>query len=765
MNTKELENFIKGNNVNEISDWLRKGYKTLIFSPLCLANEPSVSVQIKGLFLDFDPDVQSKFKLAINQAISEWTIDNDGACVIDGLAILAAYVRSTSTIDLLRSILESEHLKAASKDEYENTTETILSVLSGFAPSEKIINIFRSLLFSEFDHQFAAQLFIGLCKCEPDRYTDFLPRFLNLTDKNPEFYDINSIILDFKEIVSEYRISKFFKDLDSKSQEKLQKLLEFSGFNFLYDTQKTLRFDSYERLQGFRKYISELKSKEEIIRAALSFIRKELSAQFAAIYLISKEGYFCRAGFDGINSKGEKINPNWYPEEKYAIGDGFIGYAGEPTGKRKFGTSQFLDYTNLPVLPPKSQGLYSEAIGSLYSGIARPLDGSNRTYGVLTVINKINVETNELLPFLRFSTNEFYQLSEICNYVMNSLFALRTAQKDKFHYELAKSLVECKPKEDKAVYKQVVQDLISPGTNFRACVLRIRDKSNSFNVVERSIVGNNFELRKDNGLDPGVGIPGNTAEKLTPTRILINENNISEFNENIDWVKFNKFTSYYCLPLFSKGKAVGTLSLYSGYSGDNFKYIYDYSSSKEFLASISTLLATFIQNADQDKVFDKAIRCIDHVVNDELEPIRKSLAQISIKSEVMRDIKHRLHSAQSTLGSTNKSMRSCIAENNELGRRVGGSIYVGNLSYAVTQEELVSTFAEYGSVKSVQLPTDRETGRLRGFAFVEMGSDADPEKAIAELNGSEWMGRSLRVNKAKPREDNRGGSSRQRKAG
>lgn len=85
------------------------------------------------------------------------------------------------------------------------------------------------------------------------------------------------------------------------------------------------------------------------------------------------------------------------------------------------------------------------------------------------------------------------------------------------------------------------------------------------------------------------------------------------------------------------------------------------------------------------------------------------------------------------------------------------SIYVGNLSFDVTQADLTNTFAEYGTVKSVKLPIDRETGRMRGFAFVEMGSDAEEDKAIAELDGAEWMGRNLKVNKAKPREDSRGG--------
>ncbi|NHC36056.1 RNA recognition motif domain-containing protein [Scytonema millei] len=81
------------------------------------------------------------------------------------------------------------------------------------------------------------------------------------------------------------------------------------------------------------------------------------------------------------------------------------------------------------------------------------------------------------------------------------------------------------------------------------------------------------------------------------------------------------------------------------------------------------------------------------------------------------------------------------------------SIYVGNLSYEVTQEDLSAAFAEYGSVKRVQLPTDRETGRMRGFAFVEMDTDTEETAAIDALDGAEWMGRNLKVNKAKPRED------------
>jgi RNA recognition motif-containing protein len=88
------------------------------------------------------------------------------------------------------------------------------------------------------------------------------------------------------------------------------------------------------------------------------------------------------------------------------------------------------------------------------------------------------------------------------------------------------------------------------------------------------------------------------------------------------------------------------------------------------------------------------------------------------------------------------------------------AIYIGNLSYEVTNEDLNNVFAEYGTVSRVHIPTDRETGRPRGFAFVELASDAEETSAIEALDGAEWMGRDLRVNKAKEKEtQKKGGSS------
>jgi len=88
------------------------------------------------------------------------------------------------------------------------------------------------------------------------------------------------------------------------------------------------------------------------------------------------------------------------------------------------------------------------------------------------------------------------------------------------------------------------------------------------------------------------------------------------------------------------------------------------------------------------------------------------------------------------------------------------SIYIGNLPHQVTDEDVSRVFAEYGTVKRVQLPTDRETGRPRGFGFVEMETEEEEGSAIEALDGAEWMGRELKVNKARPRENRGQGGAR-----
>ncbi|MEZ5742024.1 MAG: RNA-binding protein [Burkholderiaceae bacterium] len=88
---------------------------------------------------------------------------------------------------------------------------------------------------------------------------------------------------------------------------------------------------------------------------------------------------------------------------------------------------------------------------------------------------------------------------------------------------------------------------------------------------------------------------------------------------------------------------------------------------------------------------------------------------------------------------------------------MGKKLYVGNLSYATTRDELEQMFASHGTVTSAQLITDRETGNSKGFGFVEMGSEKEAQSAIADLNGMNVGGRKLIVNEARPPEPRTGG--------
>jgi RNA recognition motif-containing protein len=84
---------------------------------------------------------------------------------------------------------------------------------------------------------------------------------------------------------------------------------------------------------------------------------------------------------------------------------------------------------------------------------------------------------------------------------------------------------------------------------------------------------------------------------------------------------------------------------------------------------------------------------------------------------------------------------------------MGSKLYVGNLSYSVTGSDLEQMFAQHGAVRSAEIISDRDTGRSKGFGFVQMGSDEEAQAAITALNGQQHDGRNLTVNEAKPREE------------
>jgi cold-inducible RNA-binding protein len=94
---------------------------------------------------------------------------------------------------------------------------------------------------------------------------------------------------------------------------------------------------------------------------------------------------------------------------------------------------------------------------------------------------------------------------------------------------------------------------------------------------------------------------------------------------------------------------------------------------------------------------------------------------------------------------------------------MGNKLYIGNLPFTVTNETLSEVFSDCGTVQSARIIVDRESGRSKGFGFVEMSTDAEAQACIGKYNGSDWDGRAMTVNEAKPmapRDNNRGGGNR-----
>jgi hypothetical protein len=164
-------------------------------------------------------------------------------------------------------------------------------------------------------------------------------------------------------------------------------------------------------------------------------------------------------------------------------------------------------------------------------------------------------------------------------------------------------------------------------------------------------------------------------------------------------------------------------------------------------------------------VFTKPFRLEDvgHVLADLIDAheIQPALAAVSVREHGITR-KHGVGQARDV--ESPRWTRSTVFQR---GMHMAKKLYVGNLPYAVTDSDLKGLFAQHGVVQSVQIIFDRDTGRSKGFGFVEFASEREAQAAIDAMNGKEVEGRKLTVNEARPREDRRGqhGASRHAAAG
>ena len=348
-------------------------------------------------------------------------------------------------------------------------------------------------------------------------------------------------------------------------------------------------------------------SKRELIQNALEIVCERLEAQTAAVFLFSKRGVLERAGLCGFDRDGQRLSDNWFKEESYEVGESFTGMA----AGSKYGRIQYTDNLSSHKLKVKNREGYISKLGSLNDAIAIPLNGRNKTYGVLRVLNKVETDgTGKVIPSrASFTKDDVKLLLFLANYIANMLSNFRRdIQTDIFKY-LSRLLIQHPYNVEisaKALYQEIVDLLVkNPETAFNAGILRSKDRKTSKLSVEAvSLIDGIDDNRNDSPRvltnDHFLGFVDKSKQSLI-LRNIQDEQTLQKFT-NRDWIKRNKFKSFGCFPLISKDEVVGTFSLYTGY---NYDFHVD---SIDFLQGISDLIAAFMLELKAGSLYESLIK-------------------------------------------------------------------------------------------------------------------------------------------------------------
>lgn len=341
-----------------------------------------------------------------------------------------------------------------------------------------------------------------------------------------------------------------------------------------------------------RDILLACKTKDEAIQTALGIVRERLHSQTASIFLFSKDGRLERAGIQGIGLDGEFIANNWFSEESYAVGESFTGQVVVPRKSSVYGEPQWFDNPDKKRLNDESQSKYLNKLGRIRCAIGVPLNGQNRTYGVLEIINKLNPKALENISCSSFSREEIYWLAAIGANLATSISNLRRNNQIKMLTELGSLLVEA-PSDRSLIFQttseQIVKKLLNPDTSFKVCILRIGAKPTSLTIIAKDKVESvTWEGRKDEEREYGTGLVGKAADSGEPVIVERIGEEISKFH-NQEWIKNNHLGSFACFPLVTKDEVVGAISLFAGYN-----YIF-HDSIINLLKSVASLVASFTQ--------------------------------------------------------------------------------------------------------------------------------------------------------------------------
>ncbi|OUL17874.1 hypothetical protein BV378_37630 [Nostoc sp. RF31YmG] len=344
-------------------------------------------------------------------------------------------------------------------------------------------------------------------------------------------------------------------------------------------------------LNEVSKTLMECESIEDAVQKALAEVRQRLNVKVASIFLFSNNGVIKRVGINGVDKNGNLIGDNWFPNENYNPGESFSGKAVPPTGLEfAFGEPHYSNNI-FEEYPGMNNGiLYREMLGELKCGISVPLNGLNRTFGTLEVLNSQDQHG--------FTSDDIYWLMLIGTNLANFLSFFRRREKQKLINLMIEKFISLalidKNFDLKEVYQFVADALVGnlPKfynlTTFKACIIRLVNENEDLEIKAKSHTNDiSWEARKDGSVKAGSHIVGEVYRTSKPCFIVDIDSEIDKFN-NKEWIKAHKLKSFACLPLSVKNECVGTISIYTNYSH------YFFGSNKIFLEGIAFLTAAIM---------------------------------------------------------------------------------------------------------------------------------------------------------------------------
>lgn len=383
--------------------------------------------------------------------------------------------------------------------------------------------------------------------------------------------------------------------------------------------------------------------KNAVIQTALQRVREMLHAQIVSIFLFTKDGRLHRVGIEGVDQSGQPIDHHtFYPRERYAVGESFTGRAAVPA-EDGYGKPQWTNQLHQEDLGKTTRAEYARKF-KLHCAIAVPLNGQNKTYGVLQVINKVDASSGEPLDYCSFAPNEIPLLSAIGSFVANAISNLRRDKQNKLYADLSNLLIRSPSAatELQETYDRIVQRLISEGTAFEACILRVKTRGVLVVQARAAVERVKLATRQDKAIQSGDGLVGRAFQLGQPTIVENISDRIDQFKSK-DWIQLNQFQSFGCFPLIYKDDVVGTLSLYTAY-----QYQF-HPGTKEFLGRVSFLIAAFIGKMIESEVVRDVVSQLDES-EQSIDPVNLARARRELNDTFIRSAGSEVDAADPTSG-------------------------------------------------------------------------------------------------------------------